>query len=365
MNDAAAMLPVSLPAGAAGTVPAGCPAAELLGAYLARQAGVFLRGLPLPPADSAEAERLPAALRRVGAALHTFEPLLDRAWAEQLRAELGWLLGVVTAEAAQVRRLTRLLAGLDALTAAPPPDTAAAGRPARAGLLAHHPGAPKARALLDRQLTVARARARSGALQELGSARFHALADRMTLLASEFPRAESLDPGLDGAALVPYLVETHRALDEAVRELPLARSARPYNGEALRAVGSAAEAAEAADGLPRAGLPLADGAGWQRVRVLASRVRYALELCAPVLGAAAAEPSDRLAALSHLLDRARDAADAAETAATAARTPRIMPATAYVLGVVHADQRLEVEAARYAFGVAWPEVAPVVVATGT
>ncbi|MCT7354375.1 hypothetical protein N4P33_19775 [Streptomyces sp. 15-116A] len=39
--------------------------------------------------------------------------------------------------------------------------------------------------------------------------------------------------------------------------------------------------------------------------------------------------------------------------AQAARTPRIAPATAYALGVLHADQRHEVEAARYAFQRCW------------
>jgi anti-sigma-K factor RskA len=37
----------------------------------------------------------------------------------------------------------------------------------------------------------------------------------------------------------------------------------------------------------------------------------------------------------------------------AARTPRIAPATAYALGVLHADQRQEVEQARFAFVHLW------------
>ncbi|MFD0069488.1 metal-binding protein, partial [Streptomyces sp. NPDC127574] len=44
-------------------------------------------------------------------------------------------------------------------------------------------------------------------------------------------------------------------------------------------------------------------------------------------------------------------------AASAARTPRIAPATAYALGVLHADQRHEVEAARFAFQQAWQKEA--------
>ncbi|MYV89510.1 hypothetical protein GT350_04545, partial [Streptomyces sp. SID1034] len=50
-------------------------------------------------------------------------------------------------------------------------------------------------------------------------------------------------------------------------------------------------------------------------------------------------------------------AEAAAAASAAARTPRIAPATAYALGVLHADQRHEVEAARFAFQRIWQPVA--------
>ena len=61
----------------------------------------------------------------------------------------------------------------------------------------------------------------------------------------------------------------------------------------------------------------------------------------------------RLITAGQALDRHRDASEAAAAAAQAARTPRIAPATAYALGVLHADQRHEVEAARYAFQRCW------------
>ena len=48
-------------------------------------------------------------------------------------------------------------------------------------------GAAKAGALLERQLTLARTRAHSAALQALGSSRFHAVADNVAVLASEVP----------------------------------------------------------------------------------------------------------------------------------------------------------------------------------
>ncbi|MDX3051322.1 hypothetical protein PV378_33255, partial [Streptomyces scabiei] len=57
------------------------------------------------------------------------------------------------------------------------------------------------------------------------------------------------------------------------------------------------------------------------------------------------------------LNRHRDASEAGSAAAAAARTPRIAPATAYALGVLHADQRHEVEAARFAFQQSWKKKA--------
>ncbi|MYS16469.1 hypothetical protein GTW73_21330, partial [Streptomyces sp. SID4982] len=61
----------------------------------------------------------------------------------------------------------------------------------------------------------------------------------------------------------------------------------------------------------------------------------------------------RLHPAAEALTRHRDAAEAAAEAAQAARTPRITPATAYALGVLHADQRHEVEAARFTFQQTW------------
>jgi hypothetical protein len=99
-----------------------------------------------------------------------------------------------------------------------------------------------------------------------------------------------------------------------------------------------------------------DDLPWREVRSRALRARYAMEVCAPMLGPDAARPLAGLAELARLLGRNEEAADAAGAAALAGATPRITPATAYVLGVVHADQRLEVEAARHAFSLAWPDL---------
>lgn len=191
-------------------------------------------------------------------------------------------------------------------------------------------GAAKAGALLDRRLTLARTRAHSTALQALGSSRFHAIADKVALLASEVP----LSPAAAGADLRPLADAARERLADAVAALPLLTAGSPYNAEAL------------IHGLSPDPAPHPQDAPWHQVRLLLRLHRYALEVLR-------AGPDPALLAAGEALDRHRDASEAAAAAAQAARTPRIAPATAYALGVLHADQRHEVEAARYAFQRAW------------
>ncbi|MFD0329422.1 CHAD domain-containing protein [Streptacidiphilus monticola] len=200
---------------------------------------------------------------------------------------------------------------------------------------------------MERQVSLARSRAHSARLQELGSARFHALADRMTLLASDLPLRDRSGDRQPAEALLPAVRATLQELAESVAELPLERAATPYNRDALHRLGGTVtpESTES-DDLP-----------WRQVHTRVLRARYAVEAVQPLLGAAAERPLELLRGYGDLLERQAEAAAAAEAAAGAARTPRITPATAYVLGVVHADQRLEVEAARHAFGVSWPDLA--------
>ncbi|WP_314619742.1 CHAD domain-containing protein [Streptomyces stackebrandtii] len=324
-------------------------AGEVVAPYLHARAADFLRGLRIhgeSGSDSAgtdEAARtLRAAARRISGTLHTFRPLLDTAWADQLRTELAWLSGTLALEHACTSRLVRLVDALSRLSSSGAPVPAArggaavgagagagaqAGAGAGAGLTV---GAARAGALLERQLTLARTRAHSAALQALGSARFHAVADAVALLASEVP----LGPA--GAAPAMEVVDApaavaERRLLESVAALPLTRAAHPYNADAL-----ALAAGESQD------------APWHRTRHLLRLHRYASEVLHT-----GGEPDPVLYESARALDRHRDAAEAATAAAAAARTPRIAPATAYALGVLHADQRHEVEAARFAFQQAW------------
>ncbi|MFD7409064.1 CHAD domain-containing protein [Streptomyces sp. NPDC059866] len=350
---------------------AGPVTGDALAGYLRAQATEFLRALRQhretgaggnhhgteETVDAARALRRSA--RRISGSLHTFRPLLDTDWSEGMRPELAWLSGTLALEHAYAARLDRLLQALHRLSGATFPaqadvtDVAAGSRAAgaaRVGAAAPgnpghpmHPstpergnltvGAAKAGALLERQLTLARTRAHSSALQALGSSRFHAVADKVAVLASEVP----LTPTAPTADLRPHAAAAEERLTDAVAALPLITAGHPYNAEAL------------IHGLSPDPSPHPQDAPWHQVRLLLRLHRYARE----VLEGENAPVDVRLLAAGQALNRHRDAAEAAGAAAAAARTPRIAPATAYALGVLHADQRHEVEAARFAFQQSW------------
>lgn len=343
------------------TDPAAGPvAADALAGYLRAQATEFLRALRLhretgggaagsteESSDAALALRRSA--RRISGSLHTFRPVLDETWSEELRPELAWLSATLAQEHTCHSRLQRLLRALDRLSPTENPaagDRAAgAAPPGSAGHSSHPPttargnltvGAGKAAALLDRRLTLARTRAHSTALQALGSSRFHAVADRVAVLASDVP----LTAAAHTTDLRPLATAAEERLADAVAALPLVTAGSPYNAVAL------------VHGLSPDPSPHPQDAPWHQVRLLLRLHRYAREALHGG-DAAGAAVDVRLPAAGQALDRHRDAAEAAAAAAAAAHTPRIAPATAYALGVLHADQRHEVEAARFAFQQSW------------
>lgn len=338
---------------------------DALAGYLRAQATEFLRALRLHrengggaangSAESVDAARaLRRSARRISASLHTFRPLLDTDWSEAIRPELAWLSGTLAMEHAYAGRLERLLLALHRLSGATvlpaqlgTNDVGGAGAGAGSAEVASGPpaaaptpergnltvGAAKAGALLERQLTLARTRAHSTALQALGSSRFHAVADNIAVLASEVP----LTSAAATADLCPLAAAAEERLTDAVAALPLVTAGHPYNAEAL------------IHGLSPDPAPHPQDAPWHQVRLLLRLHRYARE----VLHGDNSPVDVRLLAAGQALNRHRDASEAAAAAAQAARTPRIAPATAYALGVLHADQRHEVEAARFAFQQSW------------
>jgi hypothetical protein len=328
---------------------AGGSAGDVLATYLRQQATTFLRALALLGGDGGDGEpeqQMRRAADRIGAALDAYGRLTDPAWAEPLRGELAWLSATLAREHQYTAWLTRLMFALHRLSAdgaGPPgenhrlpdelPDLAGAAAARQDAGGRPGVGAARAGALLDRQLTLARSRAHSAALQATGSARFHAVVDAVALLASEVPLSRDAAAPAAGA-LPPCADQAHTRLTEAVTALPLSRSVHAYNADALLASLSADTRPETSD------------TPWNRVRSLLRLLRCALEVTG-------GEGDERLSATAALLERHHDAAEAAAAAAAAARTPRIAPATAYALGVLHADQRREVEAARFAFARLW------------
>ncbi|MGW1724754.1 CHAD domain-containing protein [Streptomyces sp. NPDC002306] len=352
------------------TDPAAGPVTgDALARYLRSQATEFLRALRLhretggsggapgraqqKAGDNGTAGSADAALalrqsaRRISGSLHTYRPLLDSAWSEEIRPELAWLSGTLALEHACEARLERLLLALHRLSGAAvfPAQPAGAAVPGTTGPAVPPPatpdrgnltvGAAKAGALLERQLTLARTRAHSTALQALGSSRFHAVADKLAVLASDVP----LVPAAPTMDLRPLAAAAEERLTDAVAALPLVTAGHPYNAEAL------------IHGLSPDPSPHPQDAPWHQVRLLLRLYRYAREVLAQ--DGEETAPHMRVPAAGQALNRHRDASEAAAAAAQAARTPRIAPATAYALGVLHADQRHEVEAARFAFQQAW------------
>ncbi|MFD9369050.1 CHAD domain-containing protein [Streptomyces sp. NPDC060020] len=314
-------------------ITATADAGDVLGTYLRSQATAFLRALRLHDegaasgdAEGSDAARsLRGAARRISGSLATFRVVTESSWADGLRTELVWLSSTLADEHAYAARLARLMDALHRLSGSPelPAPRGTAG--------ALTVGSARAGALLERQLTLARTRAHSATLQALGSSRFHAVADAVAVLASEVPLDSVAARGRVGDVLVPLAAVAENRLSAAVAALPPRgdgeQAASPYNADH--------------DGL------------WHEVRRLLRVHRYARE--------ALGEDVSRPAAAGEALDRHRDAAEAAAASATAARTPRIAPATAYALGVLHADQRHEVEAARLDFERVWlrePAVTP-------
>ncbi|WP_016910363.1 CHAD domain-containing protein [Streptomyces xiaopingdaonensis] len=283
------------------------------------------------PASEA-AHRIAAAARRLDTALDVHRPLLGAEWADHLRADLGWLGTMLSREYVLAARLDRLLTALHRLTD---------GQPRARGSGALSAGAARAGALLERRLTLARTKAHSTALRAAGSARFHAVADAVAVLASEPPPDSA-----PGAHLSAGALSTSPGAEDVRRRLcaSLAALAFPEPGAQRSSAGGLVGADE-------------QDAAWDRARLLLRAHRYAREVLAEPANAGTAreapstEPQDGLLRTAcRVLDRHHEAAEAAACAAEAAETSRIAPATAYALGVLHADQRHEVTAARRSFG---------------
>lgn len=232
------------------------------------------------------------ATRRLRSDLRTFRSLVDRTWAEGLRAELKWIadrLGRVRDADVLLERFDRQIVDLGK-------DDGDAARVLVAGLVTE------------------RDTGRAALLEALDSGRYVELLDRLV--------AAAAGPVLTADASRP----ARAATADAVR--------RPWRR--LRA---------AADAIT----PETEDAHRHEVRIRAKRVRYAAEAAAPVWGKKAARFAKAVARVQTVLGDLQDSVIAEEWLRRAA----VSPDTAFAAGLLTARQIQDAEAARRAFADEW------------
>ncbi|HXM58582.1 MAG TPA: CYTH and CHAD domain-containing protein [Candidatus Dormibacteraeota bacterium] len=276
-------------------LPADPAAADVVRRAIAAAVQLLLRhdALVRLGGDAEHVHQARVGTRRLRSHLRTFRTLLDRAWVEGLREELGWLaaeLGAVRDREVLHERLLALIAGL------PAPDV----RPA---------------ASLAASLAAETEAARGRLLEAMASDRYYALIDRLVEAAAQPAVVEAANQ--PAARVLPELARRPwRDLRRAVRALP----DQPADEEL------------------------------HRVRILAKRARYAGEAAAPALGSDAARYAKLAAALQDVLGEHQDSVtmQAWLRAAAAGGWRR-----AFVAGELHAMEAVRAAAARARWPKAW------------
>ncbi|GAA5182114.1 CYTH and CHAD domain-containing protein [Rugosimonospora acidiphila] len=241
-----------------------------IGRMLAHDPLVRLRA-ELPGGDTA-VHQMRVGCRRLRTDLRTFRPLLEPAWADELRAELSWIADALGAarDAEVLRARLRRTAELDPL--------------------APLPGGAIAR--LDAELSARHAAALDALDEAMDGPRYLGLLDRLVAAAAS-PRLAAARAARPARDLLPRLADKSW--------LRLAQGSPD-----LTAAGSLD--------------PLGPDHEWHEVRIRAKRARYATEAVAGVLGGDAAGLARRIGGVQELLGEHQDAVVAADTWLAIARS---------------------------------------------
>ncbi len=286
------------------------PASAAVQAFIAvhtrafRAADLAFRRDPEGPFDAVHKMRV--ATRRLRSGLRVFRPLLDRAWADELRDELRWAgkgLG-------ELRELDVLIVRLDDRMAALPDD-----------------------AVPEDPATTMLGRIREQ--RNDAQARVH------VLLSSD--RYIDLHERLVAAAAKPPTTE--------VAESPASEVLPPLVRKAWKRLAKRAKAVLDDESVLPAGAPDEE---WHQARIAAKRARYAGEAVAPVLGAEAKAFAEQMERVTEILGEHQDAADAGGTILAMAANADA-PAS-FTLGVLFAAERERLMATRREFSKLWPKV---------
>jgi CHAD domain-containing protein len=248
--------------------------------------------------DPEDVHQARVGTRRLRSNLRTFRPLLDAAWTDSLRDELGWLGG----ELGAVRDAEVLLERLQARIERLPADDA---RPA-AGILA--------------KLAAAIEAARQELLRAMSSQRYIDLLERLVEAAARpAPNEASQLPSAPAAEVLPPLAhKPWKRLRTAVRELPDEPRDEQLHG----------------------------------IRILAKRARYAAEAVAPAVGREASRYAKLVAALQTVLGEHQDSVTAQGWLRGSVRARR----GAFVAGELCMLELEAAEMARRAWPKAWSDL---------
>jgi inorganic triphosphatase YgiF len=278
---------------------ASAPAGEVVSAYLAHHARRLLLADLLLRRDLPDAvHQMRVSARRLRSGLKVFEPLVDREWAEDLRAQLGWMASGLGA----ARDTEVLIERLD-------------GHAARIG----EPDAAHARGVIDTALAARMADAATAVSEVVDSARY----------------AQLLETLVDGVRRPPLDPRAEQPAEEALPPLV----AKAFRRLQRRVAGLEME------------IP---SPTWHEARIAAKRARYAADAVAPVLGRDVGRLADKLADVTEVLGSHQDAHVAQATLREL--VPDADPTGAFALGrLLGVEEEAEI-ADRRAFLDLWPSV---------
>ena len=295
------------------------PASAALQAHLARHTRALLAQDVRLRRDLPDAvHQLRVAARRLRSGLKVFGPLIEREWADGLRAELAWIAGELGEVRDREVQEERLLHDLAALPAASPDDggdgTAGVDRTDARDIAA-------AMSVVRRSFDDERDRARAEVDEAMRSPRYLALLDVLVDAANRPQFTVAAGAPCD-RALPPLLTKAWRRLDRDADRLEL-------------------------DGTDDS---------WHEVRIAGKRARYAAEALVPVFGDPAKAFAKNLERVTELLGEHQDAVIASDTARRLAGGRRVTGTTGFVLGLLHEAERAAVTATRHELVRVWPEV---------
>lgn len=260
--------------------------------FLAADASLRARG------DDA-VHQMRVSARRIRSALRAFRPLVDREWAEALRAELSWVAGSLGDARDSEVLLARLLDDVARL-----PVEQVIG---------------PVRARLEEELRGRHAAAGEAVGETLRSERYLDLLERL-VDAARAPRTTAAAEAGAAESLPPLLARAYRRMRRAAAGV--------------------------------SGMPGAPDASWHEARIAAKRLRYTAEALAPFLGKRAAKLARRAEDVQELLGEQQDAVVARATLRGLATRPEGAEA-AFTLGILFARQETVVAQCRRRFPKAW------------